>query len=89
MLWFVPEYLGSGDFLRAADRARQPNPDSPAFADYPFLEVFQRSAPILSPPVLLGAAIALVRPHPRAGVATAAAGSPLAATVPDDRRGAR
>ena len=28
ILWFVPEYLGSGDFLRAADRARQPNPDS-------------------------------------------------------------
>ena len=28
VLWFVPEYLGSGDFLRAAARARQPNPDS-------------------------------------------------------------
>jgi hypothetical protein len=27
LLWFVPEYLGSGDFLRAAARARQPNPD--------------------------------------------------------------
>src|SRR5215218_951111 len=30
VLWFVPEYLGSGDFLRAAARARQPNPDSAA-----------------------------------------------------------
>ena len=46
-LWFVPEYWGSGDWLRAADRAHQPNPDSAAFADRPFLEVFRRSAPIL------------------------------------------
>src|SRR4051812_35321651 len=44
VLWFVPEYLGSGDFLRAAARARQPNPDSAAFAKHPFLEVFNRSA---------------------------------------------
>ena len=35
VLWFVPEYLGSGDFLRAASRARQPNPDSAAFAALP------------------------------------------------------
>ena len=44
-----PEYLGSGDFLRAADRARHPNPDSAAFAASPFLEVFMRSASC-SPP---------------------------------------
>ena len=56
VLWFVPEYWGSGDWLRAANRAHQPNPDSAAFADRPFLEVFRRSAPILSPPVLLGGA---------------------------------
>ena len=35
VLWFVPEYWGSGDFLRAANRAHQPNPDSAAFADLP------------------------------------------------------
>ena len=40
-LWFAPEYWGSGDWLRAANRAHQPNPDSPAFADRPFLEVFR------------------------------------------------
>ena len=51
MLWFAPEYRGSGDWLRAAERAHQPNADSPAFADLPFLEVFHRSAAILSPPV--------------------------------------
>jgi hypothetical protein len=58
VLWFVPEYLGSGDWLRAAARARDPNPDSAAFAAHPFVEVFQRSAAVLSPPVYLGAVIA-------------------------------
>ena len=54
ILWFVPEYLGSGDFLRAANRARQPNPDSAAFAAFPFLEVFRRSASVLTAPVYVG-----------------------------------
>ena len=62
VLWFAPEYWGSGDWLRAANRAHQPNPDSAAFADRPFLEVFRRSASILAVPVLIGALIALVRP---------------------------
>jgi hypothetical protein len=60
VLWFLPEYLGSGDWLRAASRARDPNPDSAAFADSPFLEVFHRSAAILSVPVYVGAAIAVL-----------------------------
>jgi len=58
-LWFLPEHYGSGDFLRAAERARDPNPDSAAFADTPFLEVFDRSYAILSLPVYVGAAIAV------------------------------
>jgi hypothetical protein len=58
ILWFVPEYLGSGDFLRAAARARKPNPDSAAFAAHPFIEVFNRSASVLSPPVYIGGVIA-------------------------------
>jgi hypothetical protein len=62
VLWFAPEYWGSGDWLRAASRAHNPNPDSPAFADRPFLEVFSRSSAILSVPVLAGALVALVRP---------------------------
>jgi hypothetical protein len=60
VLWFVPEYLGSGDWLRAAARARDPNPDSAAFADFPFLEVFVRSASVLSVPIYVGGAIALL-----------------------------
>jgi hypothetical protein len=58
VLWFVPEYVGSGDWLRAAARARDPNPDSAAFAAHPFVEVFRRSASVLSVPVYLGAVIA-------------------------------
>lgn len=60
ILWFLPEYLGSGDFLRAANRARQPNPDSAAFAEHPFIEVFNRSASVLSLPVYIGGTIAFV-----------------------------
>ena len=59
--WLVPEYLGSGDFMRAASRARDPNPDSAAFADFPFWETFRRSASVLMVPLLLGAAIAVAR----------------------------
>jgi len=58
ILWFVPEYLGSGDFLRAAARARKPNPDSAAFASHPFIEVFNRSASVLSVPVYVGGLLA-------------------------------
>jgi hypothetical protein len=58
VLWFVPEYFGSGDFFRAAARARQPNPDSAAFARHPFIEVFNRSASVLSWPVYAGGVIA-------------------------------
>jgi hypothetical protein len=60
ILWFVPEYLGSGDFLRAAERARQPNPDSAAFAAHPFIEVFDRSSSVLSVPVYVGGVLAVL-----------------------------
>jgi hypothetical protein len=61
LLWFVPEYAGSGDFFRAAERARDPNPDSAAFADFPFLETFRRSSWVLMPPLLVGAALAVAQ----------------------------
>ena len=60
ILWFLPEYLGSGDFLRAAARARKPNPDSAAFANHPFVEVFRRSASVLSTPVYVGGVLAVI-----------------------------
>jgi hypothetical protein len=58
-LWLLPEWWGSGDPFRAAARARDPNPDSAAFAEHPFLETFRRAELVLAFPVLLGAAIAL------------------------------
>lgn len=61
VLWFLPEYYGSGDFLRAAERARDPNPDSAAFARHPFLETFARASAVLMVPLLAGAAVALWR----------------------------
>jgi hypothetical protein len=60
LLWFVPEYLGSGNFLRAAERAREANLDSPAYAEHPFLEVFRLSSEILAAPVLAGAVAGVV-----------------------------
>lgn len=57
--WFVPEYLGSGNFLRAAARAREPNLDSAAFADRPFLAVMEQSAGLLSLAIYAGAVIAI------------------------------
>jgi heme/copper-type cytochrome/quinol oxidase subunit 4 len=39
VLWLGPELWGSGNAFRASDRAQKPNPDSPAFADNPALEV--------------------------------------------------
>jgi hypothetical protein len=59
-LWFVPEYVGSGDPLRAASRARQPNLNAAAFDAHPFLAVLERSAPLLTAPVYVGAAVAVV-----------------------------
>jgi hypothetical protein len=59
VLWFGPEWWGSGNPLRASDRARDPNPGSAAFADHPFFEVFRRSWHVLALPVLLGAAVGL------------------------------
>jgi len=36
VLWFAPEYWGSGHFLRGATRAQHPRANSPAFATCPF-----------------------------------------------------
>ena len=79
VVWFVPEYLGSGSLLRAAERARQPNPDSAAFAASPFLEVFHRSASVLSVPVYVGAVLCVAsailhRRQPFTGVVATLAG---------------
>jgi len=58
-LWFLPELWGSGNVWRAADRATQPNPNSPAFAKHPFVKVIQDAWPLMITPVKAAAAFAI------------------------------
>lgn len=59
VLWLGPELWGSGNALRASDRAQQPNPDSAAFADNPALAVLQDQVEMLPWAAVAGAALAL------------------------------
>jgi len=54
-LWLLPELWGSGSLLRAAERAQEPNLDSPAFAADPALAVLRRAEPVLAEPFRLAA----------------------------------
>jgi len=64
LLWFGPEYWGSGEPLRASERANNPNPGSAAFADHPGLEVVkrfhERTVLALEAAGLLGLLVALI-----------------------------
>jgi hypothetical protein len=44
ILWFLPEYWGSGHFLRGVNRAQHPRSNSPAFAKCPFCTEFVHHA---------------------------------------------
>ncbi len=83
-LWFVPEYIGSGELLRAATRARQPIAASAANAAHPFLAVFDRSSSLLTPPVYVGAIAAVLlalRVRDRLVLALAAGSTVIMLTV--------
>ncbi|HEX3316614.1 MAG TPA: hypothetical protein VHR88_01240 [Solirubrobacteraceae bacterium] len=41
LLWFLPELWGSGQIFRAAERANNPDPQSPAYAPDPALQVIR------------------------------------------------
>ncbi|MDQ3648036.1 MAG: hypothetical protein M3433_05545 [Actinomycetota bacterium] len=60
LLWFGPELWGSGQALRAATRATNPNRGSAAFANNPTLELLERFGETLVAPVKIGAAVAVV-----------------------------
>ncbi len=60
ILWLLPEYLGSGDLLRAAARAREVNANHAGAAEHPFLEVLGRTAEMLAVPILAAALLGLV-----------------------------
>src|SRR4051795_4181377 len=59
-LWFGPELWGSGNALRAGQRARDPNPNALAFAKHPALEVVKRFDSMMPLVAEIGAAVALV-----------------------------
>jgi MFS family permease len=59
-LWTLPEGWGSGDFLRAAHRAQEPNANAATFAEDPVLELLRDAADMLTVPVLAGLALAIV-----------------------------
>jgi len=67
-LWFLPEQVGSGEWLRAATRAQQPAPGTPGQSSLPFLRTFADAAIVLAWPVYAGAlaaAAAAARARPR------------------------
>ncbi len=59
-LWTLPEWWGSGDPWRAAHRAQEPNANAATFADDPALQVLRDAADMLTLPVVLGLAAAVV-----------------------------
>ena len=60
LLWFGPELWGSGQALRAATRATNPNRGSAAFADNPTMELLERFGETLVTPIKVGAAVAVI-----------------------------
>jgi hypothetical protein len=60
VLWFLPELWGSGDPLRASERARDPDPNSPAYAARPALEILRLTGGLVFPPVPAGALVGVV-----------------------------
>jgi hypothetical protein len=82
VLWFVPEWLGSGDPLRSSERARVPNPGAPATAARPLLASLERAAAIPLPPLLAAALVPLAAAGPRLSRAGLRVPLPPAAAAP-------
>jgi hypothetical protein len=60
VLWFLPEYWGSGHFFRGVNRAQHPRSNSPAFAKCPFCtELTKHAWPTLLLRVKLIAGLAM------------------------------
>jgi hypothetical protein len=72
-LWFVPEWLGSGDLLRSGERARVPNPGQPATQAFPAWAALREAATLLLWPLWAGVIVAVtdrrLRPLAAAGAA--------------------
>jgi len=70
-LWFIPEWLGSGDVLRSGARARVPNPGQPATEAFPAFAALREAATLPLWPLWIGAILAprAARPLLLAGLA--------------------
>ncbi len=60
VLWFLPEYWGSGHFLRGVNRAHNPRANSPAFTKCPFCTELHNSWVTVLTRVKLAAGIGVV-----------------------------
>src|SRR4051812_12242850 len=78
MLWFGPELWGSGNALRAGERARDPNPNALAFADHPALEVGKRFLQMAPWPAVAGLVAALCVARARRRLSPQAPPAPVA-----------
>ncbi|HEV2819911.1 MAG TPA: hypothetical protein VGW11_05335 [Solirubrobacteraceae bacterium] len=65
-LWVLPELWGSGNLFRAAERANDPNPGSPAFAAVPSLAVLEDFVRALGPLAIAGLIVAPLAARSRA-----------------------
>jgi hypothetical protein len=59
-LWFGPELWGSGNALRAGERARDPNPDAITFAEHPAWEAVKRTVEMTAWPARVGVVLLAV-----------------------------
>jgi hypothetical protein len=59
VLWLGPELWGSGNAFRASDRAQQPLPNSPAWADHPWLALIKDAIGTTPAVAVAGAVIAI------------------------------
>jgi hypothetical protein len=80
-LWFIPEWLGSGDVLRSGERARVPNAGQPATEAVPAWAALREAATLLLWPLWAGVLAAVASPRLRPFVAAGAAWIALVAVM--------
>lgn len=60
VLWLGPEWWGSGNPFRASERAQEPLPNSPAFADHPWLALVKDAIGTTPAVAVAGTCVALL-----------------------------
>lgn len=60
VLWFGPELWGSGNLLRAAERAQKPTSNARTFADDPVVQILRDAWAMVTIPIAVGALLGVV-----------------------------